>query len=182
MAGFASAEEAIRDFLLVSRRQSIDGSTGRVRYEDDTQPASIRFGKMRRTGQRQLHAVTYENLSGQRMRFIFTAHQDDTGAWHFEGGAGGSANGAPHRGHPWANLGGGGWPTQFYGGGQVLEHSGAVVRVRLRAVNGVTLEDTVDEEDTVLFLTDAEMHIPIVVELLDNIGKIVNQSTLWPGV
>ncbi len=177
MAGFSSAEEAIRDFLLVTRRQSIDGSTGRIRHEVDTQPESIRFGKVRRAAQRQLHAVTYENLSGQRMRFVFTVRQDDTGAWHFEGGAGGSANGAPHRGHPWVNLGGG-WPKRFYGGGQVLEHNGAVVRVRLRAANGVTLEDTVDEEDIVLFLTDAEMQMPIIVELLDHTGSIVDQSTL----
>lgn len=178
MTGFTSAEDAIRDFLLLTRRQSIDGSTGHVRHEIDTQPASIRFGKMRQSGQRQAHAVTYENLSGQRMRFIFTARQDDTSAWHFEGGAGGSADGSPHRGHPWVNLGGGGWPKRFYSGGQVLEHTGDVVRVRLRAANGVILEDTADEEDTVLFLTDAEMHMPIVVELLDDNGKIVDQSAL----
>jgi hypothetical protein len=81
-------------------------------------------------------------------------------------------NGNPHRGHPWVNLGGGGWPKQFYAGGQVLEHVGAVVR--LRAANGTVLEDTV-EDGMVLFLTDAEVRLPVYAELVDPSGQIVSQ-------
>ncbi len=179
MAGYTSAEEAIRDFLITGRTNA-DSPPDRVLEGFDAQPESIHFGKARHTGHRSVYAVTFENQSGQGMRFVFAVRQDDTGAWHFGGGAGGSAEGSPRRGHPWVNLGGGGWPTDFYAGGCVLEHSGAVTRVRLQTANGVTIEDTVDDEDTVLFLTEAEAQAPFVVELLDHTGRLVYPTTNWP--
>jgi hypothetical protein len=87
-------------------------------------------------------------------------------------------DGSPHRGHAWVNLGGGWGP--FYAGGAVLENGGEVVRVRLRAADGTTLEDTV-ESGLVLFITDDEMRRPILAELIDRSGQIMSQHTAMGG-
>jgi hypothetical protein len=98
------------------------------------------------------------------------------------GGAGGSAEdppeNAPTRGHPWANLGGGGWPRQFYAGGAIEEDNGAAARVRLRSANGVELEDTV-EVGEVLFLTDEAIQTPLEVELYDGSGNLAGSHTAF---
>lgn len=177
--GSLSQEQVIREFLATGRKRS--GAPPHAPEGFDARPASIHFGKMRQVGQRQLHAVTFENHAGQRMRFICCVRSDDAGVWRFDGGAGGHADSSPHRDHPWANLGGGGWPHQFYAGGQVLDDGGVVMRVRLRTANGVTLEDTVGEDGIVLFLNDDETHVPLSVELLDGGGQIVAQHQAMGG-
>lgn len=119
--------------------------------------------------------MAFETQAGQRMRFTCCVRQDGAGEWQFAGAAGGGADGSPRRGHPWVNLGGGGWPRQFYAGGHVLEQGGEVVaRVRLRAANGAVLEDTV-EDGVVLFLTDDEVRMPVSAELLDRSGHVLSQ-------
>lgn len=177
-----SPEQVIRDYLSAPRilvaSQPTPGTTG-WRAETsvgggDARPQTIQFGKVRSIAQRQVHAVTFETLAGLRMHGAYAVHQDRTGEWQVAGGAGGAVNGSPRRGHPWVNLGGGGWPRQFYAGGHVLEHGGAIVRVRLRAANGTVLEDTVDD-DVVLFLTDDPVHVPVDAELLDLNGQVVSQ-------
>jgi hypothetical protein len=76
--------------------------------------------------------------------------------------------------YPWVNLGGGGWPGQFYAGGEVLFQEQEVVRVRLRAANGTELEDSV-EDGIVLFVTDHEVRMPVYAELFDGGGNLVSQ-------
>lgn len=132
---------------------------------------------MRAADRRRAYVVTFETHSSQRMRFVCLVRQDDAGAWRFDAASGRSMDGAPQRGHPWVNLGGGGWPQRFYAGGQALEHGGGVARVRLRAANGVTLEDALDEDATVLFLSEDAVQLPISAELLDAAGQVVAQHT-----
>jgi hypothetical protein len=177
-----SPQQVIRDYLSARRSlpssQPAPGTTGwRAETSSggfDAKPETFQFGKGRRIPLREVHAVTFETQAGQRIRFICCVRQNKAGEWQFVGGAGGGVNDDPHRGHPWVNLGGGDWPKQFYAGGPVLEHAGQVVRVRLRAANGTELEDAV-EDGMVLFLTDAEMPMPVYVELLDPSGQIVTQ-------
>lgn len=137
------------------------------------------FGKSRGISGRQVHALTFEDRDGRTQSWACCARRDEAGEWHFEGGAGGGMReGACVRGHPWTNLGGGGWPSHFYAGGRVEESDGQVARVRLRAANGVMLEDTVDE-GVVLFVTNEEVRLPLTVELLDARGEVVSQHR-WP--
>lgn len=177
-----SPEQVIRDYLSAQRvsvtSQPIPGASGRRTETStggfDARPETIQFGKARRAPHCQVHAVTFETQDGQRMRFTCCVRQDSQGEWQFTGGAGGAADHDPQRSHPWINLGGGGWPNQFYAGGHVLEHAGEVVRVLLRAANGTVLEDSV-EDGVALFLTDETVQLPLYAELVDAGGRIVSQ-------
>lgn len=175
-------EHVIREYLsaarLVLTSQSVPGAVGwRAETSSgglDARPETIHFIKMRSIAQRQVHVVAFETQADQRMRFTCCVRQDDTGMWHFAGGAGGTANGSPRHDHPWVNLGGGGWPQQFYAGGEVLDNGLDVVRVRLRSASGTEMEDTVDD-GVVLFLTDDEVRMPVFAELFDRSGNVVGQ-------
>jgi hypothetical protein len=180
-----SPEQVIRDFLaaphvVTSSRADPPGSGWRAETATgsmDAQPDSLAFVKMRALGSRRLYAVTFTDTTGRRVFFIcHLVLNERDGAWRFEGGAGGgSEDGNPRRGFPWVNLGGGGWPSRFYAGGRVVEDDAATVtRVRLRAANGVTLEDTVDN-GIALFLTDDTVSPPVRAELLDSAGALVSQ-------
>lgn len=141
---------------------------------------TFHFGKSRGVPGRQAHALTFGDQEGPTQSWACTVRQDEVGEWQFEGGAGGGLSvGACMRGYPWANLGGGGWPRDFYAGGRVEEDDGRVARARLRAANGVVLEDTVDE-GVVLFVTNDEVQLPLAVELLDARGEVVSQHR-WFG-
>jgi len=181
MAG-SSPEDVIRDYLSSPRilvaAQPVPGTVG-WRSEEwtggcDAQPETIHFLKARSIPGRQVHAVTFQTQSGQAMSWVCYVRQNDAGNWRFVGGAGGSANGSPQRDDPWVNLGGGGWPTQFYAGGRVLDNGRGVVRVRLRAANGVDLEDTV-YDGLVLFLTDSTVQLPVEAELMDGVSTIISR-------
>jgi hypothetical protein len=138
----------------------------------DADASTIQFVKERGLPGRQLHAVTFE--SGLRQRMFVYVVQDDSGDWHVRGAAGGGMDGGPVRDHPWVNLGGGGWPAQFFMGGTVHDHGLDVARVRLVGANGTTVEDTVDD-GLVLFITAEPVEAPIQVELLDRNGALVGQ-------
>jgi hypothetical protein len=116
------------------------------------------------------------------MRYTLSLIQGHDGAWQVIGGSGGSAEeppeSAPKRGHPWVNLGGGGWPRQFYAGGAIEEDNGAVARVLLRSANGIELEDTV-EQGEVLFLSDDVIQTPLEVELYDGAGNLAGSHMLF---
>jgi len=182
-----SPEDVIRDYLssphVPVATQPVPGTVGwrsEVGWGGcDAKPETIHFVKVRGIPGRQAHAVTFETQAGQLMGYVCFAHQDDAGDWRFVGGAGGSANGSPQRDEPWVNLGGGRWPTQFYAGGRVLDDGKGVVRVRLHAANGVMLEDTVDD-GVVLFLTDAEIRVPVEAELIDGAGTVVSRHVAFP--
>jgi len=143
---------------------------------------SVVFVKERRLLKRAVYNVRFTDGHSMRRRFTVSLAQNDDGAWQILGGAGGSAEeshgSAPLRGHPYANLGGGGWPRQFYAGGAIEEDNGAVTRVRLRSTNGFEMEDTV-EGGEVLFLTEVEVQTPLQLELYDASGNLVGRHTCF---
>ncbi len=99
--------------------------------------------------------------------------------WKFVGGAGGGAGGRKMiREHPWANLGGGGWPDHFYAGGRVIDNELDIVRVRLIANNGTILEDTM-QDSIVLFVTDAKVELPLQAELYDREDRLVGSHKVF---
>jgi len=148
----------------------------------DASPESVVFVKERHLSNRAAYNVRFTDQHGMRRRFTVSLAQTTDGTWQVMGGSGGSAEdqpeGAPGRGHPWANLGGGGWPRQFYAGGAIEEDSGAVTRVRLWSANGVEMEDTV-EGGEVLFLSDDAIQTPLEIELYDGAGNLVGSHTAF---
>jgi len=148
----------------------------------DALPESVVFIKERHLPNRVAYNVRFTKRAGMRMRYTLAFAQGNDGAWQVLGGAGGSAEdqpeNAPKRGHAYANLGGGGWPRQFYAGGAIKEDNGAIARVRLRSANGVELEDTV-EQGEVLFMSDDAIHTPLEVELYDGAGNIAGSHMLF---
>jgi len=136
--------------------------------------ATLRFIKERGIPKRQAYAVTFDTFEGGRMRFTCYLAQDDDSRWRVQGCAGGSADGSPVRATPWVNLGGGGWPANFYAGGVVLDNGLDAARVRLIAANGTTMEDTVDA-GVVLFVTDQRVELPLQAELYDRSGQMIGR-------
>ena len=185
MTTASDPEQIIRDYLaaphvVTSSREDPPGSGWRAETGTggmDARPETLTVVKMRALGSRRLYAVTFTGRAGRPTLFFCHMIQDEhDGAWRFDGGAGGGTSGSdPRRGFAWVNLGGGGWPIRFYAGGRMVEDdAGVVTRVRLRAANGVTIEDTVDG-GLALFLTDAAVTLPIRAELLDASGALVSQ-------
>jgi len=140
----------------------------------DARAETFQFGKQRSIPRRIVQHVFYENTQGMKMSCTCELMQNDDGEWQFGGYSGGSAGGreALIREHPWANLGGGGWPGRFFAGGYVVNNGLDIARVRLIADNGTILEDTVDD-GYVLFLTDEQVGIPLQAELYDQEGKLI---------
>jgi len=143
--------------------------------------STMRFLKERGIPRRQVHAVTFDTVEGQQMRFTCDLAQDNDGNWHVKGGTGSSADDSPVRATPWANLGGGGWPANFYAGGVVLDNGSDVARVRLIAANGTLMEDTVDA-GVVLFVTDQRVELPLQAELYDRNGRMVGQHVAFERI
>jgi hypothetical protein len=138
---------------------------------------TMQFIKERHAPGRKLLFVTYEDDGGRTMHMACLLMQNEQGEWRFAGGAGGGGRG-PVRSYPWANLGGGGWPNQFYAGGYVIDNGLDVVRVRLTAANGTVLEDSVDD-GVVLFVTDQPVELPLQAELYDRTGKPVGGHSVF---
>ena len=143
--------------------------------------STVRFLKERALPQRQVHAVTFEDETGQPWHFIGFVAQDAQGHWRFEmGGGGGGGSGSdprhPLRDHPWANLAGGGWEDRFWAGGWVVDNGLEVTRVRLTGRNGRVLEDFVDN-GLVLFVTDQKVRVPVQVELYNRSDELVGQHS-----
>lgn len=184
-----SPEQAIRAFLTTGNKRgpahpppsAAGWHAGTGGEELIARPDTIHFGRMRQTATRQLHTVTFENTAGLRMRLYCCVRRANDGGWLFDGGAGGSADGEPHRDQAWANLGGGGWPHSFYAAGRVLDDGGATAFVRLYTANGIVLEDSVDDEHIVLFLSDDEAHVPLEVELWSADGQLLARHQAMAG-
>jgi hypothetical protein len=147
----------------------------------DALPESVVFVKQRHLPNRAAYNVRFTDRQGMKRRFTVSLTQGDDGAWQVMGGAGGSAEDPPEsaltRGHPWANLGGGGWPRQFYAGGAIEEDNG-IARMRLRSANGIGMEDTV-EQGEVLFLSADAVQTPFEVEFYDDAGNLVGRHTAF---
>lgn len=137
-------------------------------------PETIQFGKQCAIPGKIVQFVTFEDMQGMKNHFTYYLVQDDEGMWKFVGGAGGGDGDRKMiREHPWANLGGGGWPDHFYAGGPVIDNGLDIVRVRLIANNGTILEDTV-QDGVVLFVTDAKVELPLQAELYDREDRLVS--------
>lgn len=136
---------------------------------------TFRFLKERGVAGRLVQAVTFETGMGKNLFMICYLVQDKHGEWQFRGAAGGAEVGSsPLRDYAWVDLGGGGWPDDFYAGGYVITRENEdVARVRLLAKNGTVMEDTVDDH-LVLFVTDQSVAIPLQVELYDSAGKLLS--------
>ncbi len=176
----SDAQRAVIDELsrpagrVLSQRSSPGGWIAELRKAGgaDADASTVQFVKERRIGAKQLHAVAFRTVDGQSRSFVIGTEQDETGAWHVSGMAGGGGN-DPHRERPWVNLAGWGWPASFYGGGNVIGNGcEAAHRVRLRFKNGVELEDTVDDS-LVLFIADRAVNAPASVDILDSAGLVM---------
>lgn len=144
--------------------------------------STIIFLKERSIPHRQVHAVAFEDETGQPHHFICFVAQDAHGSWHFEmggGGGGGDIKREPRRPYPWANLAGGGWEERFWAGGWVSDNSLDVTRVRLICSNGQVVEDRVDDNGLVLFVTDQKVRVPVQVELYARSGDLVGQHSCF---
>ena len=145
---------------------------------------SVQFLRARCIPDRQVHAVTFKNQSGQSVHFICFLLQDEQGQWRFRGGAGGEVDSDLQKAHlvhqqPWAYLSGGGWPDHFYAGGYVINKGLTIARVRLITANNATIEDTVDEHGLVLFLSNQRIETPLQAELYDQAGKLVHSHDVF---
>jgi hypothetical protein len=89
-------------------------------------------------------------------------------------GQAGGSGADPDRGHPWVNLGGGGWPNTSTPAGASAGSATAPARVTVRSVNGATLSDDVVDR-TVLFLAPPGQPIepPVRVELRSVEGELL---------
>jgi hypothetical protein len=146
------------------------------------QASTITFLKARSIPNRQVHAVTFEDETGQPQYFICFVTQDAQGNWHFEMGGGGGGRGDDcqdhlRRPHPWANLAGGGWEDHFWAGGWIYDDGFNVEHVRLIGSNGQVVEDMVEETGLVLFVTDQKMRVPVQAELYNRSGDLVGQHS-----
>jgi hypothetical protein len=86
----------------------------------------------------------------------------------------------PRRSTPWVNLGGGGWPDQFFAGGWINDAGLDIDRVELRFANGVTLHDD-SSEGVALFITDENVAMPGTVALIDRAGNQIATHRPFPG-
>lgn len=147
--------------------------------------STVQFVKHRQSERRHLYFVTFEGSSVRLpanqlhvWRYVFPIERDPIGGWRVRGGAG-AAGGPPRRPTPWVNLGGGGWPDQFYAGGDIDTAGLAIAGVELRFANGVTLTDDATF-GTALFITDEPVELPAVVALLDDAGTKVAEHPAFP--
>jgi hypothetical protein len=112
--------------------------------------------------------------------YVFPVERDPRGGWRVRGGAGGAGS-TPRRSTPWVNLGGGGWPDQFYAGGRIDTAGLDVARIELRFADGLTLEDDTDA-GVALFITGETVEMPATVALLDQAGNDVATHRAFPGL
>ena len=147
----------------------------------------MRLVKHRESEQRHLYFVTFDGTidrlgpdSRYPWSYVFPVEPDPDGGWLVRGGAGG-AGGEPQRSTPWVNLGGGGWPDQFYAGGRIDNAGINIDRVELRFANGLTLQDDTTA-DVALFITDQTVEMPATVALLDHAGNQLASHPAFPGL
>lgn len=150
-------------------------------------PATIQFVKHRESERRHLYFVTFEGPIPQLgpdsrypWSYVFPVERDPDGGWRVRGGAGG-AGGEPQGSAPWVNLGGGGWPNQFYAGGRIHDAGIDIARVELQFANGLTLQDETTA-GVALFITDQSVEMPATLALLDQAGNELASHPAFPGL
>jgi hypothetical protein len=147
---------------------------------------TIRFVKHRSSKSRHLYFVTFEGnapaLGSRILRFhyVYAVEPDPDGGWRVCGSAGGAGE-PPQRGTPSVNLGGGGWPSQFFAGGWIERAGSELERIELRFDNGITLKDDC-VEGCALFITDQSVQMPGTIAMLDSEGNEIATHPAFPGV
>jgi hypothetical protein len=192
--GSPTPEQAILDELAGPVGQWEPGATSRGGIQSgivhgnpfQADPSTIRFIKHRQSERRHLYFVTFDGAIpqlGPDSRYpwsgVFPVEPEPDGGWRVRGGAGGAGKG-PRRSTPWVNLGGGGWPTQFYAGGHIDNAGLDIARVELRFANGHALTDDSDA-GVALFITDQTVEMPATVALLDQVGNELATHPAFPG-
>jgi hypothetical protein len=149
-------------------------------------PSTVRFVKHRQSAQRHVYFVTFQGTIHchepdrlYRWSYMYPVERDPTGGWRVCGGAGG-AGGGPRRSTPWVNLGGGGWPDQFYAGGSIDAADTRVAAIELRFANGLVLHDDADGQ-AALFITDEHVEMPATVALIDTAGGEIATHAAFPA-
>ncbi|HTI14384.1 MAG TPA: hypothetical protein VL461_07425 [Dictyobacter sp.] len=162
-------------FLLPKTNKILAGMN-----EPEEMQRTLRFLKERALEDRITYFVLFEDEKGQKQHYTCYVVKDIRGNWQFRGAAGGGISGqvGPVVQQAWANLDGGGIPDHFHAGGYVADHGQNVTRIRLIAKNGTTIEDTVDENGVVLFLTDQRVDLPIQAELYNRRQELVYSHTV----
>jgi hypothetical protein len=126
---------------------------------------------------RQIHALTYRDVAGDRWSWIVRLIQDDEGSWRVCGGGGGIGNG-PERDGPWINLAGC-WGEHGLAIGGWVADPGAMraASARLRTGDEVQADDV--EHGVVLFVTSERVAASAaIVELLAPDGSILWRDEL----
>jgi hypothetical protein len=147
--------------------------------------STVRFVKHRASERRHLYFVTYSATipdlgpDTRSFDYVYPVEPDPDGGRRVRGGAGGSGRG-PRRSTPWVNLGGGGWPDQFFAGGRIDDAGMDIARIELRFANGITLHDDTDQ-GVALFITDETIAMPGPAVLLDEAGNEVATHRPFPG-
>ena len=150
---------------------------------------TIHFFRLHSSGHRQVHIVTYEDINGRKFDYIVDVSQNESGVWQVNGSSGSFYEGGFRKepsysfpwvrisGNGWGNLGNG-WGNHFYAGGYLTSNALEAERVRLIFKNGVILEDTV-QDDTVLFITDQKVQVPVRVEVYKGSGELIGTQVAF---
>ena len=132
-------------------------------------PATIELVKTRSFPICELHSVSFVNHRGWTMHDLIKTWQEPEGAWRVHV-LGGGAGPDPHRTRPWVNFCAGFGSQDFSGGGRVAgDGAEKAASVRLSFVDGIVLEDTVDN-GVVLFFEPRAVVAPANVEVIDEGG------------
>jgi hypothetical protein len=134
--------------------------------------STVRFVKERRTPDRRLYWLAFEDHDGQPWQWLVAAVESEAGGWLAQDGAGGSGRGDLERADPWVNLAGWWGLDGFYAGGEIFAAGTEVAMVRLRFPNELILDDDA-ERGAALFLTDQRVEPPATVEICDRAGTTI---------
>lgn len=138
---------------------------------------------------RQVHIVIYEDINGQVLDYIANVSCNELGVWQVDGTSKslheGSLRKKPTLSFPWVRIIGGGWGNlgdgrgnHFSAGGYLTSNALSAESVRLIFKNGVVLEDRV-QDDTVLFITDQKVQVPVQVEVYDGSGELLGTQVAF---
>jgi len=143
-------------------------------------PTTIDFVKTRSFPTCELHSVTFVDHRGRTMRDLIKTWQEPEGAWRVHV-LGGGAGPDPHRTRPWVSVCAGFGPRDFSGGGHVAgDGAERAASVRLSFVDGIVLEDTVDN-GVVLFFTPRAVVAPATVSVIDGTGATLVSYEAFGG-
>lgn len=171
----AILEELSQPWRVVTSRRDDSGweSSSDTGWPDRADLSTVRFLKLRSDGPRQLHAIAYEDESGKQCGYLIGVIEEGDRDWRVCGMAGGGGD-SPERDEPWVNMAAWWSHDELWAGGWVTGAGHDEARaVRLRFNDDTVVEDRVDGEDLVLFLSTGSLALPATVEILDGHGHLL---------